>query len=51
MDGCRFGVNIVPHTLTHTSLGSLQLDDPVNLEVDLLARYLERLISSTEKPA
>ena len=51
VDGCRFGVNIVPHTLTHTSLGSLQLDDPVNLEVDLLARYLERLISSTEKPA
>ena len=51
VDGCRFGVNIVPHTLTHTSLGSLQPDDPVNLEVDLLARYLERLISSTEKPA
>lgn len=51
VDGSRFGVNIVPHTLTHTSLGGLQSDDPVNLEVDLLARYLERLISSTEKPA
>ena len=39
-----FGVNIVPHTLRHTTLGRLQPGDPVNLEVDLLARYLERLI-------
>jgi riboflavin synthase len=39
-----FGVNIVPHTLRHTTLGRLKPGDPVNLEVDLLARYLERLI-------
>jgi riboflavin synthase len=39
----EFGVNIVPHTLRHTTLGRLQPGDPVNLEVDLLARYLERL--------
>ena len=39
-----FGVNIVPHTLRHTTLGRLQPGDPVNLEVDLLARYLERLV-------
>jgi len=38
-----FGVNIVPHTLKHTTLGRLKPGDPVNLEVDLLARYLERL--------
>jgi len=38
-----FGVNIVPHTLRHTTLGRLQPGDAVNLEVDLLARYLERL--------
>ena len=38
-----FGVNIVPHTLRHTTLGRLQPGDPVNLEVDLLARYLEKL--------
>jgi len=45
-DGGRggFGVNIVPHTLRHTTLGRLKPGDPVNLEVDLLARYLERLI-------
>lgn len=40
-----FGVNIVPHTLEHTTLGRLAAGDTVNLEVDLLARYLERLQS------
>jgi len=39
-----FGVNIVPHTLRQTTLGRLSPGDPVNLEVDLFARYLERLI-------
>lgn len=43
--GARFGVNIVPHTLRHTTLGRLKPGDPVNLEVDLIARYLERLIA------
>jgi riboflavin synthase len=38
-----FGVNIVPHTLRQTTLGRLQPGDAVNLEVDLLARYLEKL--------
>ena len=40
-----FGVNIVPHTTTHTTLGLLALGTEVNFEVDLLARYLERLMS------
>ncbi|HUP90742.1 MAG TPA: riboflavin synthase [Solimonas sp.] len=44
--GCVFGVNIVPHTLAHTTLGGLRSGDPVNLEVDLIARYLERLLES-----
>jgi len=39
-----FGVNIVPHTLRQTTLGSLAPGDPVNLEVDLLSRYLEQLL-------
>lgn len=39
-----FGVNIVPHTLRHTTLGRLKPGDPVNLEVDLVARYLEKLV-------
>jgi riboflavin synthase len=44
VEGARFGVNIVPHTLAQTTLGTLQAGDPVNLEVDLIARYLERLL-------
>jgi riboflavin synthase len=44
VEGARFGVNVVPHTLGQTTLGSLAPGDPVNLEVDLLARYLERLL-------
>jgi riboflavin synthase len=41
--GARFGVNLIPHTLTVTTLGTLATGDRVNVEVDLLARYLERL--------
>ena len=39
-----FEVNIVPHTLRETTLGSLASGDRVNLEVDLMARYVERLL-------
>ena len=41
-----FGVNIIPHTRAQTSLGSLEVGDSVNLEVDLIARYLERLTAA-----
>ncbi|MFN5745162.1 MAG: riboflavin synthase [Methylococcaceae bacterium] len=44
VDGARFGVNIVPHTLTETTLGHTVAGQRVNLEVDLLARYTERLL-------
>ena len=44
VDGAVFGVNIVPHTLQETTLGQTQGGDKVNLEVDLLARYMERLM-------
>ncbi len=44
VDETAFSVNIVPHTLAQTTLGSLQPGEPVNLEVDLIARYLERLM-------
>lgn len=43
VDGRRFSVCLIPHTLEITTLGSLQPGDPVNLEVDLVARYIERL--------
>jgi len=39
-----FSVNIVPHTLEMTTLGNRQVGDSVNLEVDVIARYLERLM-------
>jgi riboflavin synthase len=43
VDGCRFGVNLIPHTLEVTTLGTLAAGARVNLEIDLLARYVERL--------
>ncbi len=43
--GSEAGVNIVPHTLQHTIMGDYQPGTLVNIEVDLIARYLERLVS------
>jgi riboflavin synthase len=42
--GDRFDVNLVPHTLEVTTLGGLQPGSPVNLEVDIIARYVERMM-------
>ncbi|MEG1453155.1 MAG: riboflavin synthase, partial [Brevundimonas sp.] len=42
VDGRVFGVNIIPHTWEATTLGSLKVGDKVNLEIDMLARYLAR---------
>jgi len=41
--GARFGVNIIPHTQACTSFGAAQVGDRVNLEIDVLARYVARL--------
>jgi riboflavin synthase len=41
----RFAVNLIPHTLAVTTLGALEAGAAVNLEVDQLARYVERLLS------
>jgi riboflavin synthase len=46
VDAHRFGVNIVPHTLESTTFGDFAPGRPVNLEVDLIARYLERLLDA-----
>jgi riboflavin synthase len=48
VDGAVFSVNIVPHTLKETTLGEAVVGTKVNLEVDLLARYMERLIKGDE---
>ncbi|NIP18466.1 MAG: riboflavin synthase [Xanthomonadales bacterium] len=47
-EGRRFGVCLIPHTLEVTSLGGLQPGDEVNVEVDMIARYLERLLATDE---
>ena len=44
VEGASFGVNIIPHTLKVTTLGRLKQGDGVNLEVDLMARYVARLV-------
>lgn len=48
VSGNRFGVNIVPHTMTQTNLGERGIGDRVNLEIDLIARYLERLLAARQ---
>jgi len=44
VDDLQFGVNIIPHTAEKTTLGLLQMGSKVNLEVDIISRYLERLL-------
>lgn len=44
IEGCEFALNIVPHTLEQTIIGAYRVGTRVNLEVDLIARYLERLL-------
>jgi riboflavin synthase len=43
-----FSVAVIPHTLAVTTLGAKQIGDTVNLEADVLAKYVERLLTSTE---
>ena len=45
-DGVRFGLNIIPHTAQHSTLGALRAGREVNIEIDLIARYLERMLAS-----
>ena len=44
VEGRRFGVNIIPHTQANTTFGGIRPGDRVNLEIDLLARYVARLL-------
>jgi riboflavin synthase len=46
VDGATFNVNLIPHTLDATTLGALAPGSHVNLEIDLLARYVERLLDN-----
>ena len=46
VDDEGFEVALVPHTLAHTAFGATAIGDAVNLEVDLVARYVERLLAT-----
>ena len=45
-DGCEISINLIPHTVDNTALGSLQAGSQVNLEIDTVARYVERMLSA-----
>lgn len=45
-DGCEFSINLIPHTVAVTTLRHLQAGSRVNLEIDLIARYVERMLSA-----
>lgn len=45
-DGSEFSINLIPHTVEVTTLRNLKAGDKVNLEVDLIARYVERMLSA-----
>jgi riboflavin synthase len=46
-DGCVFSINLIPHTMAMTTLRNLTAGSRVNLEIDLIARYVERMLSSS----
>ncbi len=45
-DGTQASINLIPHTVQNTALGSLTEDSRVNLEIDLIARYVERMLTA-----
>ena len=45
-DGCEVCINLIPHTVENTALGRLEAGSPVNLEIDLIARYVERMLTA-----
>jgi riboflavin synthase len=50
VDGRRFDVNIIPHTFKVTTLGELKIDDGVNIEIDVIARYIDQLLPTYTNP-
>ena len=48
--GCQFSVNLIPHTLVMSNLKNLRAGSRVNLEIDLIARYVERMMQAQKEP-
>ena len=51
VEGARFGVNVIPHTAQHTTLGARAPGDKVHVEIDMLARYVARLHETAAQPS
>ena len=49
--GCAIAINLIAHTVQNTSLRGLAVGALVNLEIDLVARYVERMLRMTSRPA
>ena len=49
--GCELSINLIPHTVQNTSLRRLAVGRGVNLEIDLIARYVERMLAAAGTPA
>jgi len=49
--GCEVSINLIPHTVQNTSLGALEPGSGVNLEIDTVARYVERMLGATRSAA
>lgn len=47
-DGCEISINLIPHTVQNTSLHTLSVQKQVNIEIDLIARYVERMLSGSQ---
>jgi riboflavin synthase len=45
-DGTEVSINLIPHTVQNTALGRLEAGSRVNLEIDLIARYVERMLTA-----
>lgn len=50
VEGSRFTINLIPHTLAQTTLGRIVVGSRVNLEIDLIARYVERMLNPEAEP-
>ena len=50
-DGCEVRINLIPHTVENTALGTLSAGSRVNLEIDLIARYVERMLTAPAQTA
>ena len=46
-EGCEVSINLIPHTIQNTALHALKEGTPVNLEIDLIARYVERMLGDS----